>query len=182
MRFPALLTAQRELLVQAMACGLSRVGLIQASHHTTDLLMSRFPGTEMERLGQDMRSHEASHYGAAHNEGDPKFLAYLAQRRWWLQEFRALLDALAARPEGEGSMLDYSLVLLCTEVCDGNTHLHDDMPFILAGGQGAGLRGGALLQRWGRRHGDLYVSLAQAMGAPMDRFGQGSQGPLGLFA
>jgi hypothetical protein len=31
-------------------------------------------------------------------------------------------------------MLDHSLVLLCTEICDGNTHLHDNMPFVLGDG------------------------------------------------
>ena len=52
---------------------------------------------------------------------------------------------LDARPEDSGTMLDNSLVLLCTEICDGNTHGHDDMPFLLAGG-GAGtisISGGA---------------------------------------
>ena len=40
---------------------------------------------------------------------------------------------LEARPEGEGTMLDNTLLVLCTEVSDGNTHSHDDMGFILAG-------------------------------------------------
>ena len=54
--------------------------------------------------------------------------------KWWVAQFAYLLEQLAARPEDDGTMLDYSLCLLCSEVADGNTHLHDDMPFVLAGG------------------------------------------------
>ena len=75
-------------------------------------------------------------------------------------------------------MLDHSLVLFCSEVCDGNTHLHDDMPFVLAGGAAGSLSTGRLLSTNGRRHGDLYVSMAQAMGQSFDGFGDASSGPI----
>ena len=65
-------------------------------------------------------------------------------------------------------MLDHSLVLLCTEVCDGNTHVHDDMPFILAGGGGGTIRTGRLLDVGYRRHGDLLVAIAQRDGRRPD--------------
>src|SRR5262249_48681951 len=40
--FPAILRAQMDVMVNAMACGLTRVGVIQASQHTSELIMSRF--------------------------------------------------------------------------------------------------------------------------------------------
>jgi hypothetical protein len=127
-RFPTALRLQTELMVQAMACGLTRVGVIQASHHTSELIMSRFAGTEMYDPGFDMRSHQASHYGSSHDEQSREFVAYRAQRRWFVAQFAYLLGQLAARPEGEGTMLDHTVCLLMSEVADGNTHLHDNLP------------------------------------------------------
>lgn len=178
--FAALLRAQIDLTVTAMACGLTRVGVIQASHHTSELIMSRIMGAPMYTPGYDMRSHQASHYGARHDRSGENtlFNRYVQQRVWWVSQFRYLLDQLAARPEADGTMLDYSVVLLCSEVSDGNTHLHGDMPFVLAGGGGGSIAGGRVMELGGRRHGDLLVSICQAMGHSIDRFGDASSGPI----
>lgn len=175
-QFPDVLRAQLDLMVQAMACGLTKVGVVQASQHTSELVMSRFAGTPLYQPNYDMRSHQASHYGQS---SDPKFGAYVQQRTWFVAQLAYLLDALAARPDGAGTMLDTSLVLFCSEVSDGNTHSHDDMPFIVAGGAGGALRTGRLLDYGGRRHADLLGTIARAMGdTSVTTFGQGGQGLL----
>lgn len=177
-RFPALLRAQTDVLVSAMACGITKVGVLQASHHTSELVMSRFEGSEMHDPGHDMRSHQASHYGPRHDPNHHEYRAFVQQRRWFAARFADLLDALAQRPEGDGTMLDYTAALLCTEVSDGNTHQHDDMPLALAGGAAGGIDTGRLHDVGYRRHGDLFAGIATAMGAPFDGFGQDSAGPL----
>lgn len=179
-RFPELLRSQIDVMVTAMACDLSRVGVIQASMHTSELIMSRFPGTEMYDAGFDMRSHQASHYGNSHDFGHREFRDYVAQRGWFVQQFAYLLDQLASRPEGEGTMLDHSTVLLCSEVSDGNLHTHHDMPFIVAGGGGGRIRGGQLLQTGGRRHGDLLAALGNTLGANFASYGDAGGSPLDL--
>jgi hypothetical protein len=176
-RFPDVLAAQLDLMVLAMQCDLTRVGVVQASQHTSELIMSRFPGTEMYDPGFDMRSHQASHYGPRHDRSRREFADYVKQRRWFTAQFAYLLDQLAARPEGDGTMLDYTLAVMCTEVCDGNTHLHDDMPFLVAGGAGGALRTGRLVQGY-RRHGQLLAALCHAMGTPVDGFGDAGPGVL----
>lgn len=182
-RFPQILRAQTDLMVQAMACGLTKVGVIQGSHHTSELIMSRFANTPMYDAGFDMRSHQASHYGPRHDAARREFRDYRAQRTWWVEQFAYLLDQLAARPEDGATMLDHSLVLLATEVNDGNTHAHDDMPFVLAGGGSGSIRTGRLLQFGYRRHADLLLALAHAMGDTVGSFGEASGGPLpGLLA
>jgi hypothetical protein len=177
-RFPAMMRMQLDLMVTAMACGLTRVGVVQASQHTSELIMSRFPSSEMYDPGFDMRSHQASHYGPRHDWQKREFSDYVKQRRWYVQQLAALLDRLAARPEGDGTMLDNTLVVMCTEVCDGNTHLHDNMPFVLAGGAGGAVRTGRLLQYGYERHAKLLVSIAHACGQPLDNFGQEGWGGL----
>jgi hypothetical protein len=180
--FPAILRAQTDLMVQAMACNLTRVGLLQCSVHTSELNMAAFPNTPMSIPNYYLGSHKASHYGTTHNEQDELFRAFHQQVRWWVDQYAYLLQALASRPEDGGTMLDNSLVVLCTEICDGNTHNHDNMPFILAGGGGGTVRTGQLLQMTDAPHAGLYSAIAQAMGKPM-KFGQGNTGPLaGLLA
>lgn len=176
--FPTVLRLQLDVMVQAMACGLTRVGTVQCSHHTSELIMSRFPGTSFSDPGFDMRSHQASHYGPRHDAGRREYRDYLAQRRWFVEQFAYLVDQLAARPEDGGTMLDHSLLWLCTEVCDGNIHSHDDMPFVLAGGAGGRLRTGRKLDFNGAPHGNLLVTLARAMGDGASRFGQAGTGVL----
>ncbi|MFT6396567.1 MAG: hypothetical protein ACJAYU_001310 [Bradymonadia bacterium] len=128
--------------------------------------------------GYDMRSHQASHYGASHDRGHREFADYVDQRGWWVQQFRYLLEQLEARPEGDGTMLDHSTILLCSEVCDGNTHLHDNMPFVVAGRAGGAISTGRLLQYESMRHSNLLVGLGRSMGADLNNFGQESFGPL----
>ena len=177
--FPALTRMQIDVMVQAMACNLSKVGVLQCSVHTSELVMSRFANTPLHDPGFDMRSHQASHYGPRHDQAKREYKEFVAQRRWFVEQFAYLLSELARRPEGEGTMLDHSLVLLCTEVCDGNTHSHANMPYILAGKGSGAIRAGRLLQYTNNdRNSNLFVALAQAMGDGVQQFGQGSYGPI----
>jgi hypothetical protein len=170
-RFPEVLRLQSDLLVEAFACGLTRVGVIQASHHTSELIMSRFPGSEMHDPGFDMRSHQASHYGARHDRSRRELNDYLKQRRWFVAEFAHLLDRLKSIPEEDGTMLDSTIAVLVTEVCDGNTHLHDDMPIVLAGRGGGTIETGRLLDFGYARHGGLWAAIANASGIGIPSFG-----------
>ncbi len=178
--FPAVLEAQTDLMVLAMSCGLSRVGVLQCSHHTSDLLMSQFPDTPLYDPGFDMRSHQASHYGPSHDPGSMEFTAYLDQRRYWVEQFAYMLQRLSDTPDPVGgSMLENSIVLLCTEVCDGNTHLHGNMPLVLAGEAGGTMSTGRVFDGGGQRHAGLLASIAHAMGEPIGGFGDTNTGPLG---
>jgi hypothetical protein len=191
MYFPAILRMQIDNLVTAMACNLTKVGTIQCSYHTSDLNMSQFPSTEMSSFAEcvngtpqfglqnchQKRSHEASHYGASH-AGD-LYRHFVAQRKWYVSQLAYLLGELAARPEGSGTMLDHTLVLVCSEVSDGNTHSHDNMPFLLCGHGGGAVSTGKVLDVGYTRHGALLTSVARAMGADIWSYGDTADGPLG---
>ena len=68
-------------------------------------------------------------------------------------------------------MLDNTLVLCVNEISRGNTHSHDDMHFLLAGGAGGRLAGGRYLQYPGLPHNDLLVSVLNGLGVETDTFG-----------
>jgi hypothetical protein len=62
---------------------------------------------------------------------------------------------------------------------DGNRHTHDNLPVILAGGGGGGLTPGRFVKHGGQPMTNLFLSLADRMGArSMERFGD-STGRLG---
>ena len=179
--FPAICKAQLDLAVLAMECNITKVATIQLSHHTSELIMSRFPNTEMYDPNYDMRSHQASHYGSNHNWESREFQAFAQQRIWFVNQFRYLIEQLHNRPEGDGTMLDNSIVVLCSEVADGNTHEHHDLPVIVSGGGGGTIRGGRLMDFTFRSHGDLWTGLAQAMGSDIQSFGHSHGGAISLY-
>jgi hypothetical protein len=100
-----------------------------------------------------------------------------------------LLARLDAIPEGDGTLLDHTAVLWCSELATG-THRFNVWPAVIAGGLGGALRTGRYLREvpqtatpnpnptWsgvepfiGRPHNQLLVALAQAMDAPVDAVG-----------
>jgi hypothetical protein len=105
--------------------------------------------------------------------------------RWFSEKFAVLLDKLDAVREGNGTMLDNTLVVWGTEVATG-AHNFDNVPFIVAGGGAKGVRSGRLLNAGGAFHHRLLVSIAQYMGQnDITRFGDldaGSGGLPGLLA
>ena len=165
--FPELLKSQIDIMVLAMECNISHVGLLQCSHHTSDLMMNQFVGSEMYEPGADLSSHNASHYGSPADQSNMHYVRFYQQRMWYMQQFVYLLDQLDSRPEGDGTMLDHSMVLLCSEISDGNTHSLDNMPFLLAGGA---YDGGRLLSFERAPHGRLLFQIAQKMGADISSF------------
>ena len=179
--YPDTLKAQIDLMILGMECGLTNVGVLQNSHHTSGLPMNRFAETAMYNPSNDIPSHEASHYGANHDANNPYYAAFLQQRIWWVEQFSYLLESLDTRLEGNGTMLDNSIVVLCSEVSDGNTHSFDNMPFIIAGGGGGMISGGRLLSYEKEPHANLWISLARAMGDDLNSFGEDGTGLLEGF-
>jgi hypothetical protein len=89
-----------------------------------------------------------------------------------MEQFAYLLQQLAATPEGEGTMLDNTVILLGSEVARGNTHSHMDAPFVLAGSAGGYFKTNQLLNFEGDvPHNNLLVSLLNSMGVETNTFG-----------
>lgn len=172
--FPYILKAQSDIMISAMEMGLTDVGFIQCSRHTSPLSMGNF-SEAIPSLEWRISSHDASHYGKPSDFSNLRFQIYFEQRRWFVQQYRYLLQELHSRREDDGTMLDHTLVVAMSEISDGNTHSLDNMPFLLAGG---GLRGGRVLNYDDVSHCDLWISIAKAMGHDLEGFGQHSSGIL----
>lgn len=156
---PTIAELELDLLALAFTCDLTRVASFEIS---TALNRIRYPW--LDSLGE---GHALSHAGTS--DADAK--AQLLKRQNWHSSLIArLFDRLAVVPEGDGSVLDNTLLFWGNEVSMGTTHTHDNMPFVVAGGKWA-FRTGRYVQYAGNSHGDLLVSLLNAMGVEDQTFG-----------
>jgi hypothetical protein len=165
--FPVVGRQQMDLLVTALACGLTRVASIQWAHTVSP--------TVFRWLGLNEGHHDLSHKDDSNTQGVADFVA---AERWFAAEFAYLLSALSAtaEPGGSGSMLDNTLVLWAKELADGRRHDGKSVPFILAGKAGGYLKTGRYLNFGGAPHQKLLVSVCQAMGLTNPTFGEPSHG------
>jgi hypothetical protein len=117
------------------------------------------------------------HLDLTHNGREPELEAmYLKTNQFHVAQFAYLLDRLKQIPEGDGTMLDHSLLMCCSNLFDGDRHQADEMPILLAGRAGGGLATGRVLDYLDRDDGDrracsLYLSLMDRMGVPLTQFG-----------
>lgn len=113
------------------------------------------------------------HHGLSHHRNDPEKLAKLSQiNRHHVELFTHFLARLQATSDGDGSLLDRSLVLYGAGLGDSNDHLHYDLPVAVIGGKGAGWRGGRHL-RYPKDTpmNNLLVTMLDKVGLPAEQFG-----------
>jgi hypothetical protein len=157
--FADVAVAQRQLGVLALACGLSRVVVLQHSHTVSP--------TAFTWLGVPEQHHSLSHA----DDGNVAGLdAFVACEQWYMERFIDVVEDLRARPSphGPGSLLDDTLVVYVKELGDSRLHDQVSVPFFIAGG---GVRGGQWHQLGHQPHNRLLVSIAQQLGADIDSYG-----------
>lgn len=86
-------------------------------------------------------------HNLSHHSNVPANIERLAQlNTYHTSVFAYFLDRLASTPDGEGTLLDHSLVLYGSGMSNSNQHDHDPLPIILAGGASGRLKGGRHLR------------------------------------
>jgi hypothetical protein len=95
-----------------------------------------------------------------------------------VSHFSEFLQKMRATPDGDGNLLDHSLLLYGGGLGDGNIHSHDNLPCLLVGGAG-NLKGGRHLAfDDGTPKANLFLNVIGRLGLPVpDRLGD-SEGPL----
>jgi hypothetical protein len=120
-------------------------------------------------LSMSETHHDTSHHGQqpAKMEQHAKINAYFTQL------FASFLERLRAAPEGDGSVLDHSLIAYGTGMSDGQAHNSYPLPFALVGGAGGKLRGNRYLiaPEW-TSIANVWVSVANLFGVPLESFGE----------
>ena len=115
---------------------------------------------------------DAAHHAVSHHQHDPiKFEQGHKINQYHIGLTAHFLDALKSTPDGDGNLLDHSLVLHGGGISDANEHSHIDLPLVLVGGAG-GIKGGRVL-----RHSrdtpmnNLLVSMLERVGVQTEKFG-----------
>ena len=117
-----------------------------------------------------------SHHPLSHHQRDPARLERLAKvNALHAMQFAHFLEKLRATPDGDGTLLDHSMILYGAGLSDSNDHTHDDLPLLVAGGGGGTLAGGRHL-RYPKETPmtNLLLSLMGKMGVDQERFGDSS--------
>jgi len=120
--------------------------------------------------------HNASHHSNERKNMDQ----FAVINRYHVKMLGYFLERLKATPDGDGNLLDHSMILYGSSLSDGNEHNFDPLPVVLAGGASGRLAGGRHL-----RHAphtpmaNLLLAMLQKMGAPVDRIGDSTE-PLSL--
>jgi hypothetical protein len=118
--------------------------------------------------------HDVSH----HQKDDDKLRQYQLINRWHIEQYAYLLRKLKGMKEGDSTVLDNSMVLFSSALSDGNSHNPHKLPLVLGGRGGGRIDSGQhLVYAEDSPLANLYVSMLDAFGAPVERFAD-STGPL----
>jgi Protein of unknown function (DUF1552) len=159
--FPLIGKLQMDLLVMSLACDLTRVASLQWSRSASGV---RFTWLHLNDL-----HHDLSHRGDNDTDAIDKLTRI---NQWYAQQLAYLIGRMKQIPEGDGTLLDNTVILWCNELAKGNVHGRTDAPYVLAGRAGGALSTGRFLQFEGNvPHNNLLLSLIHAMGQDDTSFG-----------
>jgi hypothetical protein len=124
-----------------------------------------------------------SHHPLSHHQNDPAKLERLHKiNEFHMQQFAYLVGKLSATTEGNGTLLDGSVLIYGTGISDSNTHLYDDVPIAVVTGAAIGVKGGRHIRHEkGTRLANLWVTALNLMGVATEKFGD-STGTVSLLA
>jgi hypothetical protein len=113
------------------------------------------------------------HHTLSHHQNDPVKKEKIAKiNRFHMEQFARFLGRLKSVKEGEGTLLDNSMIVYGGAIGDGNRHNHDNLPVLLAGKGGGTLHPGRHLKLEKETPmTNLYLSLLDRMGVPAQRIG-----------
>ena len=120
----------------------------------SDLMVIAYQ-TDMTRVISFMMAREGSnrsyrsigisdgHHSVTHHQNDPEKIAKTMKiDELHVRSFAYLLNKMNSTPDGDGTLLDHSVILYGSSISDGNIHTHHDLPLVLAGGASGQVKGG----------------------------------------
>jgi len=113
------------------------------------------------------------HHPLTHHRNDPAMMEKVTQiNTYHVQQFAAWIEKLKSIKDGDGTLLDNCMITYGAGLSDGNRHLHEDLPMLIAGSGGGTIKAGR--RRVYRRETpicNLYLSMMERMGVRAEEFG-----------
>jgi hypothetical protein len=119
----------------------------------------------------------ALHLDLTHNgRAADKEAMYLKTNQYHIEQFAYLTKRMKEIPEGDGTLLDHSILMATSSLFDGDAHGANQLPFLLTGKGNGTLRPGRVIDYLdkgddNRKACSLHLSLMDRMGVKLDRFG-----------
>jgi hypothetical protein len=113
------------------------------------------------------------HHSITHHQNDPVKVNNVAKiDAYLIKTFAYYLEKMKATPDGDGNLLDHSLILYGSSLSDANLHTHHDLPICLAGGGAGQIRGGRHL-RYPKETplNNLLLNMLDRGGVPLEKLG-----------
>jgi len=141
--------------------------------------------SDLTRVATFMIGHEGStrvypeigipdpHHPLTHHRNNPEWIEKVTRINCLHVElFAYFLEKLKSTKDGDGTLLDHSMVVYGSGLSDGNKHDHNDLPVVLAGRGDGSLKPGAhLIYPVGTPLTNLYFALLDRMGVQPDSIG-----------
>ena len=111
------------------------------------------------------------HHSVSHHQNNPEKMAQVVKiNTYYARMYAKFLEKLRSTPDGDGSLLDHSLIIYGAGMADSNMHATDPLPLVaIGGGVGTGHRHIQLPTR--TPIGNFWLNVADKFGKPMDSFG-----------
>jgi hypothetical protein len=150
-----------------------------------DMLILAFQ-TDSTRVATVLLDHDGSnrsfadigvpegHHDLSHHMNDAEKIRKVSEiDRWYVVQFAKFLQKLQDTKDVDGnSLLHNSMIIYGGGNADGNRHTHSNLPIVLAGGKGAGLKTGRFVNHHSTPMTNLYLTMAERLGIQrLERFG-----------
>jgi hypothetical protein len=140
---------------------------------------------DLTRVGTFMIAREGSnrsykqievpdgHHSVTHHQNDPdKIDKTIKINEFHVKTFAYFVEKMKNTPDGDGSLLDHSMLLYGSSISDGNKHTHDDLPLVLVGGANGQIKGGRHLAYPNETPmNNLLIAMLDKAGVKTDKFG-----------
>lgn len=158
--YQAHLRLMADLQALAFQTGLTRI--------STYMLANEGSNRSYPFIGVSDGHHHLSHHG-----NDEEKQAKISKiNLFHVQQFAYFLDRLSQMPEGEGTVLDNTIIMYGSGIGDGNRHNHDDLPILLAGGGAGTITSGRFVQYPKETPlNNLYLALLDRFGVEIEAMG-----------
>jgi hypothetical protein len=149
-----------DLQVLAYQAEITRISTMMYARDTSG---ATYPGS-----GVRDGFHTASH----HSNQRARMDSFAIINRYHVQMLGYFLEKLKATPDGDGTLLDHSVVLYGSSMSNGNQHDHEPLPLVVAGGASGQLKGGRhLVFPAHTPMSNLMLALLDKLGVPQESFG-----------
>lgn len=129
-------------------------------------------------VGVSSGHHEISH----HMDDQGKIEKLRDINRFHMAQFSYFLDKMKATEDGDGTLLDHSVIVYGSGISDGNHHKHDNLPVLIAGRASGQIKTGRHI-RYAKETPmtNLYLNVLEYAGCPTDKLGD-SNGQLNYLS